>query len=223
VNATGFRLYLITDRKLAASHGGLLPIVEEALAAGAEAAGPGAVAVQLREKALGARELYELACALRDRCAPYRAPLLVNDRIDVAIAADADGVHLPANSFAIADARALLGPSRLIGISTHDPAETAAAADAGADFAVYGPIYDPISKPAYGPPGGSANLARAVEAACAMPLYALGGITADRVRELTRMLDRSHRPRGIAVIGAISAAADPAKATRQLLSAVRDW
>jgi thiamine-phosphate pyrophosphorylase len=218
----GFRLYLITDRKLAAAHGGLLPAVEAALAAAAEAAGPGAIAMQLREKDLDARDLYELACVLRERCAPYGAPLLINDRLDVAIAAGADGVHLPANSFAIADARALLGYSRLIGVSTHDFSEAADAAKAGADFAVYGPIYDPVSKPAYGPPAGLVKLARAVEAAGSMPLYALGGITADRAGELARTLDRAHRPRGVAVIGAILAANDPAEATRQLLSAFID-
>jgi thiamine-phosphate pyrophosphorylase len=220
---TTFRLYLITDRRLAAPHGGLLPIDEAALAASAETMGVGATAVQLREKDLNARPLYELACALRDLCARYRAPLLINDRIDVAIAARADGVHLPANSFAIGDARALLGPSRMIGVSTHKPAEAAAAIDSGADFAVYGPVYDPVSKPAYGPAAGPANLARAVEVAGAMPLYALGGVTADRVQELTRTLDRNHRPHGVAVIGAIFGAANPAKAARQPLNALRDW
>jgi len=218
-----FRLYLITDRKLAAAHGGLLPIVEAALAAAAEAAGPGALAVQLREKDLDARDLYELACALRERCAQHDAPLLINDRLDVAVAAGADGVHLPANSFAVADARALLGRSRLIGVSTHNFSEAADAAEAGADFAVYGPVYDPISKPAYGPPAGLGSLARAVEAAGSMPLYALGGITADRVGEMARTLDRAHRPRGVAVIGTILAAIDPGQAVHQLLSAFIDW
>ena len=219
---TSFRLYLITDRKLAAAHGGLIPTIEAALAAATDAAGPGAIAVQLREKDLDARALYELACALRDRCARYGAPLLVNDRIDVAIASGAAGAHLPGDSFAIADARELLGRSGLIGVSTHDASEVADAASAGADFLVFGPVYDPISKAAYGAPSGPAKLAQAVEAARGTPVYALGGITADRAGGLTRTLDRDHRPRGVAVIGAIIATADPSTATRQLLSATAD-
>ena len=106
-----FKLYLITDRKLAESRGGLLVVVEAALsAASTTAAGSRAIAVQLREKDLPARDLYELARALHAVCARYDAPLLVNDRVDVAIAAGVDGVHLAGSSYAIADARALLGP-----------------------------------------------------------------------------------------------------------------
>ncbi|HJU28369.1 MAG TPA: thiamine phosphate synthase [Candidatus Binataceae bacterium] len=217
---SGFRLYLITDRKLAAARAGLVPTVEAALAAAAEVAGPGAIAVQLREKDLGARELCELARALRNRCDRYDAPLLINDRIDVAIASGASGVHLPANSFAIADARAIVGPSRLVGVSTHDPAETAAASLAGADFAVFGPVHDPISKAPYGRAAGLETLAQAVRAAHPMPVYALGGITPERAAEIARALDRNSRPSGVAVIGAVFAAADPADATRRLLNAV---
>lgn len=217
---TGFRLYLITDRKLAAAHGGIIPLIEAALAAATDAAGPGAVAVQLREKDLDARSLHELACVLRERCDRYGAPLMINDRIDVAIASGAAGAHLPTSSFAVADARAMLGSSRLIGVSTHDPHEVAAAARSGADFAVFGPVYDPISKSAYGAPAGLAKLAQAVEAAQGMPVYALGGITAKRAGELARSLDRNHRPRGIAAIGAVITAADPASATRQLLNTI---
>jgi thiamine-phosphate pyrophosphorylase len=94
---TKFGLYLITDRKLAAAHGGVLAIVEAALATAVEMSGPGAVAVQLREKDLMGRELLELASALVLICRRYSAPLLINDRVDVAIAAGADGVHLPSD------------------------------------------------------------------------------------------------------------------------------
>src|SRR5947209_18257421 len=115
-----FRLYLITDRQLAAASGGLSAAVEAALAGGDEIGPPGNIAVQLREKDLDARALYELAVALKPICSRFGAPLIVNDRVDVAIAAAADGVHLSSTSYEVIDARALLGSFRLIGVSTHN-------------------------------------------------------------------------------------------------------
>jgi thiamine-phosphate pyrophosphorylase len=221
-----FKLYLITDRKLAESRGGLLAVVEAALsAASTTAAGSRGVAVQLREKDLPARDLYELARALLVVCARYRAPLLVNDRVDVAIAAGADGVHLAGSSYAVTDARTLLGPARLIGISTHAPAEIAAAAHEGADFAVYGPVFAPLSKPGYGSARGAESLGVACRAAGEMPVLALGGITAERVAELggATALDERSRAAGAAVIGAVMGADNPGAATRALLAALARW
>ena len=213
-----FQLYLITDRRLAAASGGLIATVEAALKGGAEIARSGAIAVQLREKDLEARELYELAIALRSICTRFGAPLIVNDRLDVAIAAGADGAHLASTSFDIADARMLLGPSRLIGISTHRPQEVTVAAENGADFAVFGPVYDPLSKGAYGPAKGLTALADAVKAAKGMPLYALGGINESRAAEIAALAPSS-RPSGIAVIGAVFGTTTPGAATRDLLLA----
>jgi thiamine-phosphate pyrophosphorylase len=214
----GFQLYLITDRRLAAAIGGLVPAVEAALAGGLEAGVTSAIAVQLREKDLEARELYELAIALRPLCTRFGAPLIVNDRIDVAIAAGADGAHLASASFDIADARRLLGPSRLIGVSTHRPEEVAAAAANGADFAVFGPVYDPLSKGAYGPAKGLNALADAVTSAKGMPLYALGGINQSRAAEIAALAQGS-RPSGIAVIGAVFGTTTPGAAARDLMRA----
>jgi thiamine-phosphate pyrophosphorylase len=214
----GFPLYLITDRRLAAASGGLIPAVEAALASGAEAGVSGAIAVQLREKDLEARELYELALALRPICSRFGAPLIVNDRIDVALAAGADGAHLASTSFDIADARTLLGPSRLIGVSTHRLEEVTVAAQDGADFAVFGPVYEPISKGAYGPAKGLSALSDAVKAAKGMPLYALGGINQSRAAEIAALAPGS-RPFGIAVIGAVFGTTTPGTATRDLLLA----
>jgi thiamine-phosphate pyrophosphorylase len=211
-----FRLYLITDRHLAARGGGLLHAVEAALAGAAEVAAPGTVALQLREKDLCARELYELACALHARCFRFGVPLIVNDRIDVAIAAGADGVHLPSDSFEVKDARELLGSARLIGVSTHVTEEVAAARRGGADFAVFGPVYDPVSKAAYGPAKGVAALGDAVKAAGAMPVYALGGITASTVPELIAM-EPSARPRGAAMIGAVFGTPAPGAAAAEFV------
>jgi len=219
-----FRLYLITDRNLAARRGGVVAVAEAALSAASATAQAGAVALQLREKDMEARALYELARALRELCSRYGAALLVNDRVDVAIAAGADGVHLPANSFALADARRLVGATRLIGVSTHEAGEVRAAATAGADFAVYGPVYEPLSKASYGAARGAESLGAACRAA-GLPVFALGGITAERIAELggTPALSEGGRPAGVAVIGAVFGADDPAAATRALLDALASW
>jgi thiamine-phosphate pyrophosphorylase len=134
----GFRLYLITDRHVVKS-GDLFAACEAALSA----APLGSVALQLREKDLPARELYEMALRLREICTRTGAPLIVNDRVDVAIAVNADGVHLPFDSIGVSMARKLLGPKRLIGVSSHSPPDVSGAAREGADFAVFGPVFDP--------------------------------------------------------------------------------
>jgi thiamine-phosphate pyrophosphorylase len=215
-----FRLYLITDRRLAAANGGLVEATEAALAGARELAPPGSIAVQLREKDLEARELYQFALALRPICARFGAPLIVNDRVDVAIAAGADGAHLASTSFAVADARTLLGPARLIGVSTHRVEEVAQAASDRADFAVFGPVYAPLSKGAYGPATGLTALAEAVKAASGMPLYALGGINQSRAAEIAAMAPNS-RPAGVATIGAVFGASDPGAEVREILHALR--
>src|SRR6516164_10808849 len=116
-----FRILLITDRKLAAARG-IVEVCESALA-GARQLPAGSVAVQLREKDLGGRDLCELANRLAPICRRRGVPLLINGRIDIAMAAGADGVHLPADSFSPAQARKLLGPSPIIGASTHSSSE----------------------------------------------------------------------------------------------------
>jgi thiamine-phosphate pyrophosphorylase len=172
--------------------------------------------VQLREKDLTGRELLALARELRTICTAHRALLLINDRIDVALACNADGVHLPADSFSVRDARELLGTSKLIGCSTHTIAEVESAGRAGADFIVFGPVYDPISKSAYGPAAGVEALRAACEASD-IPVYALGGITADRIAEL-----RETGIAGVAVIGSVFGADSPGDAARALQQAISD-
>ena len=210
-----FRLYLITDRHVVKG-GDLVAACEAALSA----APSGTVALQLREKDLPARELYELALRLRGICTRARAPLIVNDRVDVALAADADGVHLPFDSIGVSMARKLLGTNRLIGVSSHSPPDVSGAAREGADFAVFGPIFDPLSKPAAGPAWGASGLNAACRAG-AIPVFALGGITPERARDLFESADPDARPAGVASIGAIFAADSPALATTAMLSALR--
>ena len=105
--------------------------------------------------------------------------LLVNDRADIARAAGADGVHLTARSLEASIVRRAFGPEFLIGVSTHTLSEASAARDHGADFAVYGPVFDTPSKRAYGPPAGLESLREVVQALSPFPLVALGGITRD--------------------------------------------
>ncbi len=220
-----FQLYLISDRRLIAPRR-LEEVCDEVL--GALARDPSAVrvALQLREKDLGGRELYRLAIALRPICIRHGAHLMINDRIDVALAAEADGVHLPGDAIAIADARRLLGPSRLIGVSTHSAAAVADAAAAGADFVVFGPVWPSLSKAGYGPARGAEELGAACRAAAGMPLYALGGVTAERVASLgapggADAADGDVRPAGVGVIGAVFGADDPVAAALVLSRAVR--
>lgn len=190
------------------------------------AAPPNTVALQLREKDLEARELLGLARQLRIVCDRYGARLLVNDRLDVAIAARADGVHLPSNSFALADARALLGPDRLIGVSTHDLGEVVTASTGGADFVVYGPVFDPLSKSASTMARGADGL-RAAISVSSIPVFALGGINPARVRELRAKISiastedgEASQPFGVAVIGALFRATDAAAAMRELIDSL---
>jgi len=211
-----FRLYLITDRKLAGARG-LIATCEAVLQAAAETAPRGALAIQLREKDLEARALFELACELRRVCDRYGAPLLVNDRIDVAIAAGADGVHLASDSIGVIQARGLLGVSGLIGLSTHSAAEVKAASDSGADFVVFGPVFAPLSKGSYGPPCGREGLIAACEAA-SIPVFALGGITAERAAFLG-----GSGAAGVAVIGSIIGSENPAHAAKSILEALASW
>jgi thiamine-phosphate pyrophosphorylase len=163
-------LYIITDRRLTGGRP-LVEVVAQAL--GGAVAAKGRVAVQLREKDLGGRELFELARALRAVTAAAGAPLFVNDRIDVALAAGADGVHLGGGSLSPAQARRI-APAMRIAASTHNEAELQAAAAAGVDFVVFGPVFDTPSKPDPGAVTGLDGLARACRHR--VPVLALGGI-----------------------------------------------
>ncbi len=197
-----FRLYFVTDRTQTADRP-LVEVVHAALDGGVRA-------VQLREKDLEGDELYRLASELRELTACYTARLLINDRIDVALAVDADGVHLGQTSFPVETARRLLGPEKLIGVSTHSTAEIQAAT--GADFLLFGPVYFTPSKAVYGEPQGVERLRCAVQQS-PVPIIAIGGVKAAQIAEVL-----STGAHGIGVITAISAAPDPAQAAHELLA-----
>ena len=180
-------------------------VIAAALAAGVDT-------IQLRDRRAGGAALLATAYQLRTLTRDHGAALVVNDRIDVALAAGADGVHLPAASFPLAVARQLLGPNAWIGRSTHAAAEAARAAAEGADYVVLGPIFATPSKQAFGAPLGLAALAT-TRIAC--PLLAIGGISPANVTSL-----RGTGANGIAVIRAILDAPDPAAATHALRAAV---
>lgn len=200
------RLYLITDRNR--THGRpLLDVVAAALRGGIDT-------VQLREKDLPARALYELACDLRTLCERYDALLLVNGRLDVAAAAGAHGVHLPARSFHPAEARAVLGSEALVGVSCHNLDEAMNAASEGADFLVCGPVFPTPSKQQFGPPIGTAVLAQVCREV-SLPVLAIGGITSQNLA-----LVREAGARGIAVVRAVLEAPNPTVAAQELALAL---
>jgi len=205
VDQLGFSLYLITDR--AAASRPPADVVEECLAAGLRA-------VQLREKDLEARELLALADTLREATQRHGARLIVNDRTDVALAARADGVQRTHASLPVAALREITPAGFLVGASVHSEAEARDATAQGADFVVFGPIYDTPSKRRYGPPQGLAAL-EAVARAVDRPVLAIGGLTPERVAEAL-----AAGAAGVAVIGAIYAAARPADATKAFLDAL---
>ena len=198
-----FSLYLITDRMQTA--GRALPaVVADALRGGLRA-------VQLREKDLAGRQLFELAGELRTLTHEYGAQLLINDRIDIALAVGADGVHLGRASLPVAVARRILGSARIIGYSAHGLDEARQAERDGADFVTFGPVYATPSKAAYGEPLGLARLAE-VARSLTIPVFALGGVNISSAREVM-----SAGARGVALISAIIAARNPTAETESLL------
>lgn len=141
----------------------------------------GVGAVQLREKHLDDRHLFEIASRVRDRLPP-EVLLLINGRADIARAACADGVHLPAAGLPVAALRRRFGPALVIGRSTHAPEEVVAARDEGADYVTFGPVFATPSKAAYGPPPGIEGLREA--ARTGLPVVALGGIGLGQLAEV---------------------------------------
>jgi len=196
-------VHLVTDRRLAPDLAGAL---RRALAGVPR----GSVAVQLREKDLGGGELLRLARLLLAACREAGALLVVNDRADVALAAGADGVHLPSAGLPPAEARRLVGPGRLVGVSCHARDDVARALAGGADYATFGPLFDTPSKRAYGPPVGLEALRQA--AAMGLPLVGLGGVDPGRAAAV-----RAAGACGVAAIRAWLVGPHPAAAVQALL------
>ncbi len=171
-------------------------------------------AIQLRERDLSTAELLSLAREVYGDTFRYGVPLIINDRVDLMLALNLDGLHLRANSLPVSVARRLVGANRLIGISTHSVDEVRWANQDGADYVVFGPIFDTPSKRLFGPPVGLEALAEACQAST-VPVFAIGGMTRARVCDVRRV--GAH---GIAVVSAILNRNDLAVATRELLVAL---
>lgn len=164
-----YSIYLVTDE--ACLHGRpLLGCVEEALAAGV-------TLVQYRAKAADGGVLYAEACKLKELCDKYNVPLIINDRLDIALAVGAAGVHLGQDDLPCAVARRLLGEDFIIGVSAHNPAEAVQAVSEGADYLGCGAVFGTATKHDVAKLGLE-NL-RAIRKAVAVPMVGIGGITAD--------------------------------------------
>jgi len=200
-------LYVVTDRSQTKGRS-IEAVIGAALQGGAKA-------VQLREKDLSARSLYELAQRLLPLVHGRGAALLVNDRIDLALTLPLDGVHLARTSLPPSEARSLLGAGRLIGVSCHTLQEAIEAQEGGADFIVLGPLFVTPSKTAYGPPIGLEQF-RVVRGQVRLPILGIGGITASNAAEVI-----AAGADGVAAISAVMASDDPAEAVRGLLQSTR--
>jgi thiamine-phosphate pyrophosphorylase len=168
--------------------------------------------VQIREKLLRPRVLYELASCCAEVTRGTRTRLLVNDRADIARAAGADGVHLTTRSLEASVVRRAFGADFLIGVSAHTLAEARAARDGGADFAVFGPVFDTPSKRARGAPAGLAALREVAHALSPFPLFAIGGVTRENAPRVI-----SAGARGVAAIRLF----DDADSLRDMVEEIR--
>lgn len=172
--AIDYSIYLVTDE--ACLHGRpLLKCVEEALAAGV-------TLVQYRAKAADGGVLYAEACRLKELCDKYNVPLIINDRLDIALAVGAAGVHLGQDDLPCTVARRLVGEDFIIGVSAHNPAEAVQAVSEGADYLGCGAVFGTATKHDVAKLGLE-NL-RAIRKAVAVPMVGIGGITADNYAEV---------------------------------------
>lgn len=169
-----FKLYVIIDRKIC---GGRDPVcvAEEAIAGGADM-------IQLRDKDSTAYEILEVGRAIRGLAREKKTPFIINDRVDIAVALDADGVHLGQDDLPIEAARSMMGKRKLIGISTHSLSQALDAQGRGADYIGVGPIFSTSTKPDYKAVG--IDLIREVRDSIKIPFVAIGGIDGSSIGEV---------------------------------------
>lgn len=203
MNPEQLSLYLVTDPVLCGSRG------VEGTCRLALRAGVGTL--QLRDKNASTRELISMAVILRDLCGDHGALFIVNDRIDVALAIGADGVHLGQDDMPVHMARKLLGPDAVIGASVRSPEEAALAYGEGADYIAANLIFPTETKTDIGEPLGIGAISK-LKKASPLPLVAIGGINASNVDAV-----RKAGADGIAVVSAIMTAEDVTEAVRILL------
>jgi thiamine-phosphate pyrophosphorylase len=175
----------------------------------------GADTIQYRQKSGSTREMIRIAAQMKQVCSDHGVPLIVNDRVDVAIAAKADGVHLGQDDFPIPLARELLGQEMIIGASASNMEEVEKCLLDGADYVGFGPVYPTTSKDDAGLVKGVASLVQ-VAKAVPVPIIAIGGISLDNVSEILET-----GIHGIAVISSVCCQEDPEQATKALYQMLR--
>ncbi len=201
-----FKLYLIGDR-----HQSLGRPLTQVLREAGEA---GVSVFQFREKDLPLREQFTFAHKLREITRTFGMKLIINGRVDLCLALDADGVQLPVNGFPITAARKMLGKNRFIGLSCHSEADVCLAEKEEADFAVLGPVYDTPSKREYGAALGLDTFKR-IRELTKIPLFAIGGINQSRLDAVF-----GAGADGVALISAISSAKDVGSVCRDFLDEI---
>jgi len=202
-----YTLYVITDNILSQGR-------EHAEVARAAIQG-GATVIQFRDKALGSRALLETAGEIKALCKQAGIPFIANDRLDIALAVDADGLHLGQEDLPAAIARKFLGKGKILGVSATNLDEALQAEAEGADYLGVGPIFATGTKPDAAPPMGVEELREVVERV-SMPVVAIGGIGHGNVSQVI-----AAGADGVAVISAVVSAPDIAAATAELLARIR--
>ena len=195
-------LYLLTDPVMVRALG-LSTVVAAAVRGGA-------TLVQLRDKEASDRDLMDQATELKRLLVPLGVPLIVNDRVDIAVAADADGAHVGQDDMAPTQARRLLGPERILGVSVSNADEIATADPAVADYAGVGTVFPTTTKDKLAAPLGVDGFAH-LRARLPLPVVAIGGIAEGNAADVV-----AAGADGIAVVSAVCAAADPEDACRRL-------
>jgi thiamine-phosphate pyrophosphorylase len=203
-----YSLYVVTDTKLTRERS-LYAVVEAAIRGGA-------TIVQYRAKNTTTRQMVEEAQALRDLCHAHGIPLIVNDRVDVALAVDADGVHVGQDDMPASLARRLIGNQKILGVSAENVQEAQAAIADGADYLGVGAVFATSTKPDAGAPIGVEGLVR-VARASTIPIVGIGGINATNAASVIRA-----GAAGIAVISAVVSADDVEDAARALRRVVEE-
>ncbi len=204
----GMLLYAVTDQSWLKEGQTLLSVCEDVLK-------NGATFLQIREKDLDAVRFEAEAAKLKDLCARYKVPYVVNDSVEIALDIDADGVHVGQSDIKGRDIRSIIGPDKILGISAGSVEEAIAAENAGADYIGVGAVFGTSTKK------NARNLTveklREISSAVSIPVVAIGGINGKNLMELC-----GSGVDGIAVVSAIFAAEDPGKATAELLALVRE-
>lgn len=195
-------LYLVTDRGLSLSRP-LEKVVEEAVRGGV-------TIVQLREKNTGSREFYNLALKLKNMLQKYEVPLIINDRLDIALAAGADGIHLGQSDLPAGIVRKILGPHKIIGLSVESLQDAIAANEADVDYIAVSPVFATPTKADTKKPFGISGV-REVSEISKHPCITIGGINANNVRTIIK-----NGASGIAVVSAVMSAASPYDAAKEL-------